>query len=205
MRHNCIGGEHSIFQGIHKLMPGYCLEVSQAQPEPVFRQWWSAAQVAERGVAQPFVGSPEETVDALERLLKDAVGQQMMADVPLGAFLSGGIDSSTVVALMQAQSSRPVKTFSIGFHEAGYNEAAHAKAVAAPGAQPGRDRSLRLRLARLPRGQHVGLGRRGLRHAVAKHHRIQREAGEAHARVEQELAACACAAGKIVFHEVSAG
>jgi len=130
MRHNCIGGEHSIYQGIHKLLPGHCLEVSQARPEPVFTQWWSAAQVVERGVVQPFNGSPEEAVDALERLLKDAVGQQMMADVPLGAFLSGGIDSSTVVALMQAQSSRPVKTFSIGFHEAGYNEAAHAKAVA---------------------------------------------------------------------------
>ena len=130
MRHNCIGGEHSIYQGIHKLLPGHCLEVSQARPEPVLTQWWSAAQVAERGVAQPFAGSVEEAVDALERLLKDAVGQQMMADVPLGAFLSGGIDSSTVVALMQAQSSRPVKTFSIGFHEAGYNEAAHAKAVA---------------------------------------------------------------------------
>jgi asparagine synthase (glutamine-hydrolysing) len=130
MRHNCIGGEHSIYQGIHKLLPGHCLEVSQAQPEPVLTQWWSAAQVAERGVAQPFAGSVEEAVDTLERLLKDAVGQQMMADVPLGAFLSGGIDSSTVVALMQGQSSRPVKTFSIGFHEAGYNEAAHAKALA---------------------------------------------------------------------------
>jgi asparagine synthase (glutamine-hydrolysing) len=130
MRHNCIGGEHSIYQGIYKLLPGHCLEVSGTRPEPIVTTWWSAEQVAERGVAQPFVGSPEDAVDALEHLLKDAVGQQMMADVPLGAFLSGGIDSSTVVALMQAQSSRPVKTFCIGFHETGYNEAAHAKAVA---------------------------------------------------------------------------
>jgi asparagine synthase (glutamine-hydrolysing) len=121
---------HSIFSGIHKLAPGHMLSVSLAAPEPVVRAWWSGAAMARRGVAQPFAGSPDEAVDALEALLHDAVGQQMMADVPLGAFLSGGIDSSTIVALMQAQSSRPVRTFSIGFHEAGYNEAEHAKAVA---------------------------------------------------------------------------
>ncbi len=130
MRHNCIGGEHSIYTGMHKLAPAHLLTVSQAKPEPVVRAWWSGVEVAARGVAQPFAGSPEQAVDALEALLHDAVAQQMMADVPLGAFLSGGIDSSTVVALMQAQSSRPVRTFSIGFHEAGYNEAEHAKAVA---------------------------------------------------------------------------
>ncbi len=130
MRHNCIGGVHSIYSGIHKLAPGHILSVSLSAPEPVVRAWWSGATVARQGVARPFAGSPDEAVDALEALLRDAVGQQMMADVPLGAFLSGGIDSSTVVALMQAQSSRPVRTFSIGFHEVGYNEAEHAKAVA---------------------------------------------------------------------------
>jgi len=130
MRHNCIGGEHSIYRGIHKLAPGHLLSVSQSRPDPVLQTWWSGAEVAARGVAQPFAGSPEQAVGALETLLRDAVAQQMMADVPLGAFLSGGIDSSTVVALMQAQSSRPVRTFSIGFHEEGYNEAEHAKAVA---------------------------------------------------------------------------
>lgn len=130
MRHNCIGGSHSIYTGIHKLPPGYLLTVSAAAPELMLRQWWSSAAVAKQGVAQPFAGTPDQAVDALEALLRDAVAQQMMADVPLGAFLSGGIDSSTVVALMQAQSSRPVRTFSIGFHEDGYNEAEHARAVA---------------------------------------------------------------------------
>lgn len=130
MRHNCIGGEHSIYQGIHKLLPGHLLTLAAGQAEPRVWAWWSAAEVVQRGLNQPFTGSPEQAVDALEALLSNAVGQQMVADVPLGAFLSGGVDSSTVVALMQAQSSRPVKTFSIGFHEAGYNEAEHAKAVA---------------------------------------------------------------------------
>ena len=86
--------------------------------------------MAERGVASSFMDSADHATDDLEVLLKDAVRQQMMADVPLGAFLSGGVDSSTVVALMQAQSPRPVRTFSIGFHEEDYNEAEHAKAVA---------------------------------------------------------------------------
>lgn len=130
MRHNCIGGANSIYIGIHKLLPGHILTVSSAAPDPVVRAWWSGADVAAQGVTHPFAGTPDEAVNALEALLRGAVGQQMMADVPLGAFLSGGIDSSTVVALMQAQSSRPVRTFSIGFHEAGYNEAEHAKAVA---------------------------------------------------------------------------
>lgn len=130
MRHNCIGGENSIYSGIKKLPPGHLLTVSNAHPDPILQAWWSGAQIAQNGISNPFQGSPEAAVDQLESLLLDAVAQQMMADVPLGAFLSGGIDSSTVVALMQAQSSRPVQTFSIGFHEDGYNEAEHAKAVA---------------------------------------------------------------------------
>jgi asparagine synthase (glutamine-hydrolysing) len=130
LRHNYIPAPYSIYQGIAKLEPGCLLSVSLAQPEPKIWKYWDAVAVARAGVAQPFAGSPEQVVDELEVLAKDAVRQQMMADVPLGAFLSGGIDSSTVVALMQAQSSRPVKTFTIGFNEAGYNEAVHAKAVA---------------------------------------------------------------------------
>lgn len=131
LRHNYIPAPHSIYNGINKLEPGCLLSVSLAQPEPLIWKYWDMVDVASAGVARPFSGTAEQAVDALEVLAKDAVRQQMMADVPLGAFLSGGIDSSTVVALMQAQSSRPVKTFTIGFNEQGYNEAEHAKAVAA--------------------------------------------------------------------------
>src|SRR6266542_2010634 len=93
-------------------------------------EYWSARASAEHGVANPFTGSEHEAVERLDELLKDAVKLRMEADVPLGAFLSGGTDSSLVVALMQAQSPRPVRTFTIGFHEPRYNEAHHAAAVA---------------------------------------------------------------------------
>lgn len=130
LRHNYIPAPYSIYEGIAKLLPGSLLTVSLQERAPQVHAYWSGAEAAKSGVANPFKGSAEQAVDELEILLKDAVRQQMMADVPLGAFLSGGVDSSTVVALMQAQSSRPVKTFTIGFHEEGYNEAEHAKAVA---------------------------------------------------------------------------
>jgi len=130
LRHNAIPAPYSIYQGISKLLPGSLLTVSLEQTEPVHTTYWSGAQVALEGKANRFKGSSEQAVDALEVLLKDAVNKQMMSDVPLGAFLSGGVDSSTVVALMQAQSARPIKTFTVGFREAGYNEAEHAKAVA---------------------------------------------------------------------------
>lgn len=130
LRFNYVPAPYSIYEGIAKLEPGCLLTVSLAQPEPKICKYWSAVEVAQASVANPFTGSPDQAVDALEVLAKDAVKKQMMADVPLGAFLSGGVDSSTVVALMQSQSTRPVKTFTIGFDEEGYNEALHAKAVA---------------------------------------------------------------------------
>ena len=134
LRHNCVPAPYSIYRGISKLMPGHYLTLTeadlQAQRLPASTPYWSLAEVAVAGVAAPWQGSDDQAIRELDALLRDAIGQQMVADVPLGAFLSGGIDSSTIVALMQAQSSKPVKTFSIGFDEAGYNEAVYAKAVA---------------------------------------------------------------------------
>ena len=134
LRHNAVPAPFSIHQGIHKLLPGHWLRLGlhdlerAAEPEP--KAYWSAADQAHAGRETQFAGTEAEATDALECLLHDAIGRQMVADVPLGAFLSGGIDSSVVVALMQTQSSRPVRTFSIGFNEEGYNEAQHAAAVA---------------------------------------------------------------------------
>jgi asparagine synthase (glutamine-hydrolysing) len=134
LRHCYIPSPYSIYKGVYKLLPGTILSLPAgesaraARPEP--QAYWSARAVAEEGLRRPFDGGAEEALAELEKLLLDAVAGQMVADVPLGAFLSGGIDSSLVVALMQAQSSRPVKTFTIGSHEANYNEAEFAKAVA---------------------------------------------------------------------------
>ncbi len=130
MRHNAIPAPHSIYQGIFKLLPGTVLTVSDAYRNLQPVAYWSAQSVVSYGIANPFDGSQQDAASRLEVLLQSAVGQQMVADVPLGAFLSGGVDSSIVVALMQAQTSRPVRTFTIGFHEQGYDEAIHAKAVA---------------------------------------------------------------------------
>ena len=130
MRHNYVPAPHSIYENIFKLLPGHTLTISLDKPEPKLSCYWSASDISIAGVAKPFLGSDTEAVIKLDSLLTNAVGQQMMADVPLGAFLSGGVDSSTIVALMQAQSNRPVQTFTIGFNEASYNEATYAKAVA---------------------------------------------------------------------------
>ena len=99
------------------------------QPRSV--AYWSLEEVAARGQETPLDVSDTEAIEALDGLLLDAVERRMITDVPLGAFLSGGIDSSTVVALMQRASAAPVRTFSIGFHEEAFDEAKHAKAVAA--------------------------------------------------------------------------
>lgn len=130
LRHNYIPAPYTIYQDIEKLQPGTLITFDQQFPKGRTEIYWSASEVALAGRQQPFTGTPAQAVNALDDLLSDAIGQQMVADVSLGAFLSGGVDSSTVVALMQAQSKRPVKTFSIGFNEAQFNEAEHAKAVA---------------------------------------------------------------------------
>ncbi len=129
MRFNCVPAPLSMWAGIQQLEPGCLVHLTESGSRIV--RYWSARNVAESGLKSPFVGSPDDAVNALERHLQNAVQRRMVSDVPLGAFLSGGIDSSTVVALMQAASTNPVKTFSIGFHDEGYNEATHAAEVAA--------------------------------------------------------------------------
>jgi asparagine synthase (glutamine-hydrolysing) len=131
LRHNCIPAPYSIYEGVRKLPPGSILSIpADARDAGEPRPYWSASRMAEAGQASLLSLSDDEATDALDALLRDAIGLQMLADVPLGAFLSGGVDSSTVVALMQAQSDRPVRTFSIGFQEEGFDEAQHARAVA---------------------------------------------------------------------------
>lgn len=124
-----IPAPRSIYQGVSKLIPG-CILTIRPGSTPQITPYWSALQTIERSLTDPFTGSDAEAADLLENHLRCSIAQRMVADVPLGAFLSGGIDSSTIVALMQAQSGRPVRTFTIGFHEAGYNEAEEAKAIA---------------------------------------------------------------------------
>lgn len=131
LRHNYIPAPYSIHQGIFKLPPGTWLELRQGQRDLEPRAYWSLAEVAERGASDPFTGSDVEAVDEVARLLGNAVAGQQVADVPLGALLSGGIDSTLITALMQAWSRQPVRTFTIGFDEKAYDEATHARAVAA--------------------------------------------------------------------------
>lgn len=129
LRFGYVPAPHTIYREVQKLQPGCILRVSP-NTRPSITPYWSLEEVAIRGQDKRFPGDENEAAEALEALLRDAIKRRMVADVPLGSFLSGGIDSSTVVALMQAQTPRPVRTFSIGFHESGYDESRHAAEVA---------------------------------------------------------------------------
>ncbi|MWJ28491.1 asparagine synthase (glutamine-hydrolyzing) [Halomonas sp. ZH2S] len=132
LRHNYIPAPHSIYQGIEKLPAGQYVQIkngklrTDVQP----KAYWQLNQAVESGLSNPFNVSDLEATNLLEQTISQAVSDQMLADVPVGAFLSGGVDSSTIVALMQQHSKQPVRTFAIGFDEPGYNEAEYAKEVA---------------------------------------------------------------------------
>ena len=144
LRFMYVPAPRSIYKGVYKLEPGCLLTVQGSPPldapaQPLrpgethgglsLQRWWSLAGSVEAGMREPLADEAE-VLGLLEQQLTEAVSLQSLADVPLGAFLSGGVDSSTIVALMQRQSSRPVKTFTIGFDEAGFDESPHAQAVA---------------------------------------------------------------------------
>ncbi len=132
LQYGWVSQPNSIYRHVRKLPQGSVLKITKdcqawaAQP----KSFWSAKDIAERGQSSPFTGSYEGAVDRLDVVLNEAVSDRMVADVELGALLSGGIDSSMIVALMQKTADRPVKTFSIGFWEEKYNEAEYASAVA---------------------------------------------------------------------------
>lgn len=128
--HGYIPAPYSIYQNIYKLDAGCMLEIDMPYKEPKVSAYWSVREAAKYGQANPFKGSREEAADELERLLKASIKDQMVADVPVGAFLSAGIDSSTIVALMQAQSNQKVRSFTIGMNDPKYNEAIYAKDIA---------------------------------------------------------------------------
>lgn len=135
MRYGFIPAPHSIYEGVWQLLPGCRMTVTAgtapgADLTPLMEPYWHPARVLEEARQSP-VTDEGEAVETFEAILKDCVRERMVSDVPLGAFLSGGIDSSLVAALMQQSSPRPVKTFTIGFREEGFDEAEHAKAVAA--------------------------------------------------------------------------
>ena len=144
MRFTVVPAPRSIYQGIYKLEPGCMLTIIGAPPveaptQPLsplavhgslsVRRWWSLADMVQAGTKNQLTDEVE-AVQQLEQRLADAVRLQSLADVPLGAFLSGGVDSSAIVALMQQQATRPVKTFTVGFEESGFDESPHARAVA---------------------------------------------------------------------------
>ena len=130
LRFNSIPAPHSIYQDIYKLEPGQIIQLNAESKKVKKFNFWSTEEVYNKGNLSQVSGTPEEIVDQLEVVLSKAVSSQMQSDVPLGAFLSGGIDSSTIVALMQSQSDSQVNTFTIGFNAKEYDEAKHARMVA---------------------------------------------------------------------------
>jgi asparagine synthase (glutamine-hydrolysing) len=131
LRYLYVPSPRTIYRDVRKLLPGHILTVASPAAVPPSEEYWSPTRAREAAVLDPFTGSEEEAADELERLLRDAVSRRLRADVPLGAFLSAGVDSSTVVSLMQAASSRPVRTFSVGFEVSEHNEADVAAQIAA--------------------------------------------------------------------------
>lgn len=143
MRFTYVPSPHSIYQNIFKLEPGCLLSIKGDFPPLLSKplrppatlggmslsRWWSLADIVQKGAQKQFVNEAA-AVQALEEHLAKAVQLQSLADVPLGAFLSGGVDSSAIVALMQEQTTRPVKTFTVGFEDAGFDESPHAREVA---------------------------------------------------------------------------
>lgn len=132
-RHGYVPSPWCIWQGIYKLKPGCFVRIGADEKDSPLKPvpYWSLFNSVQQGIANPFCGTDDEGIDLLEQQLRTSIAGQMVADVPVGAFLSGGIDSTTVVALMQVLSVRRVKTFTIGFNETGYDEAIHARSVAA--------------------------------------------------------------------------
>ena len=133
LRHNCVPAPRTIYSRVAKLLPGQLVTVGLdarpgALPQP--RAYWSARQAVEEARDRPLSDRPEHLADRLEAVLSDSVAARMVADVPVGAFLSGGVDSSVVVALMQRHSARPVRTFTVGFENGAFDESAEAAAVA---------------------------------------------------------------------------
>lgn len=130
MRYGYIASPYSVYEGIWKLQPGKILIIKAPFNKPSIKTYWSMQETAVSGQQNLFQGSETEAAEELERLLRDAIAGQMVADVPVGAFLSAGIDSSTIVSLMQSLSERKVKTFTIGMWDENFNEAPVAKEIA---------------------------------------------------------------------------
>lgn len=130
LRYGVVPGDQCIVKDVHKVPPGAFLCISEPANQPSLHTYWSAEQVVCDGLTRPFEGTVEDAVEELELTIRRSVALRMRADVPFGAFLSGGIDSSTVAAMMRQSATGPVKTFCIGNRLAGYDESSQAKTVA---------------------------------------------------------------------------